>query len=256
MAPSSCWAPAAISRASELTVTNWKPLAMRARRRLGPGVVDAGHHAVGLGPRQDVVHRLRGLWRQLVHGRLAAQRQRQVGRADVDRVQPFHRQDGVQVVECGGRLDHREAHDGGVGMLGIVGAAVQQRAHRAEAAGAARRIGGVGHQLLRFFTGADHGADHTVGAGVQCLHQDAGLQPGHPHHRHGGGGADGLQHGEHGLVIHHAVLQVDGERIPALVGHHLGRKAVGNGQPAIDSGAAGLPQGAQGVGSHGAQALM
>ena len=94
---------------------------------------------------------------------------------------------------CGG-LDHREGDDGVVGVLRIVGAAVEQRAHRAEAARAARRVVGVGDELLRVLARVDHRADHAVGAGVERLHQDAGLEPGHAHHGHGVGGRDRLQH--------------------------------------------------------------
>src|SRR5688572_26677207 len=107
----------------------------RARQRgLRRAVVDGGDDAVRLGALQDVVDGLRHRRVDVVEGRLAAERERQVRRPDVDRVQALDGQDGVEVVERLRGLDHREGDDGVVGVLRVVGAAVEQRAHRAEAA--------------------------------------------------------------------------------------------------------------------------
>ena len=213
--------------------------------------MDAGHHAVRLGTRHDVLDGLLRLGVEVVKHRLAAQRERQIRRPDVDRVQAFDREDRIQVVERLRRLDHGEGDDGLVGVLGIVGAAVQRGADGPEAARALRRVVRPGDQLLRVFSRVDHRADDSVGPGVQRLHQDAGLEPGHTHDGHRGGGADGLQHGHQRGFVDQAVLHVDGQRVPALVGHELGAEAVGDGQPAVDGGLVLRPQGAQAVLSHG-----
>ena len=133
---------------------------------------------------------------------------------------------------------------------GVVGAAVEQRALRAEAARAARRIAGAGDEALGLGAGADHRADDAIGAGVQRLHDDAGLEPRHAHQRHGGGGRDRGHHLDRGGVVDNAVLQVDRQRVPALVRHRLGGEATGDRQPAVDGGTPFGPEGSQRVGSH------
>ena len=138
-----CCAPAAIRRASELTVTNWKPLAMRASAVSGLAVVDACHQAVRLGPRQDVVDGLRRPW---VPGRRwsacsPATTTGRTGRCRPHRVLPPRGcRPGCPAPGAVSIMANRD--DRVVGVLRVVGAAVQQGANRPEAARAARRVAG------------------------------------------------------------------------------------------------------------------
>src|SRR5580698_5213889 len=66
--------------------------------------------------------------------------------------------------------------------------------------------------------------------------------PRHPHERRRVGGRDALQHVHHHLVIDHAVLHVDDQRVPAGIGHDLGREARRDAEPRIDDGLSRRPQ--------------
>ena len=60
---------------------------------------------------------------------------------------------------------------------------------------------------------------------------------------------------QHGVVDYQAMvtmLQVDRERVPALLRHRLGREAVRDREPAVDGGAARVPESTKFVFSHGA----
>jgi hypothetical protein len=48
------------------------------------------------------------------------------------------------------------------------------------------------------------------------------------------------------------VLDVDAQRIPSAMSHHLGRKRAGNGEPAVDNGLTGIPDRSDVVTSHDA----
>ena len=117
-----CCEPAASSRASEPTVTKRKPLAARASATSGRPLWMPATTPCALARSRMWSMACAAFGSRIVEHRAAAQRQRQVARADVDRVQPFHRQDRVQVVQRLRGLDHREGDDGVVGMLRVVGA--------------------------------------------------------------------------------------------------------------------------------------
>ena len=61
----------------------------------------------------------------------------------------------------------------------------------------------------------------SAGTRIEALQDDAGFEPGHAHDAHGLGGRNRLQHGDHRGVVDHTMLQVDGQRMPPLVGHDL-----------------------------------
>ncbi len=131
-------------------------------------------------------------------------------------------------------LHHRQQHDLVVGGLLIgAGRAVHAGTDRAVGAGAARRIFGILDELLGFLLRVDHRADHAIGAAVQHLADDAGLVPGHAHHRRHRMAVHGLKALHHGEVILHAVLHVDGDAIEAALRDHLGRKARRNREPGV-----------------------
>ena len=122
------------------------------------------------------------------------------------------------------RFDHRKDDDEVIGMLGIIGTSIKQRPDRAEAATALGRVAAGRHQTFGLGAVVDHRADHAVGAGIQHLAEDAGLQPGHAHDRDRRRRRDALEHGHGHLVVDHAVLHVDRHGVPALMGHGLGRE--------------------------------
>ena len=136
--------------------------------------------------------------------------------------------------------------------LGIVGAAIEKRADRAEASLAARRIGRRATKSSRFRRRVHHRADDAVGAGVEHFHQDAGLEPRHAHERHGRRRRDRCQRAKRGAVVAHAVLHVDGQAVPALMRHRLGGEGMRDGNPAVDDGLAARPDLTQAVRSHAA----
>ena len=111
-----CCEPAIRMRASELTVTKSNPLAMRARATSVRPLCTPGLEPVRMGTREDVVDGLGHRRIDIVEHRRAAQRQRQIRRADVDRVDALDRADRIQVVERLRGLDHREDDDVAVGL--------------------------------------------------------------------------------------------------------------------------------------------
>ena len=60
------------------------------------------------------------------------------------------------------------------------------------------------------------------------------------------------EHGERGVVADRPVLHVDGQAVPALRRHDLGREAVRQLQPAVDRRTAVAPDLPQPIGPHGA----
>ena len=60
-----------------------------------------------------------------VGARRLAERQRQIVGTDEDAVESLHREDGVDVVEPGRSLDHRQRDDLGIGVREIVSAAIE-----------------------------------------------------------------------------------------------------------------------------------
>ena len=93
-------------------------------------------------------------------------------------------------------------------------------------------------KFLGLFLGVDHRADHAIGAGVQHLADDAGLIPGHPHHRRHRMRLHRLETVHHGLVVLHAVLHVDGDAVEAALRDDLGGKTRRDRQPGVDHGLA------------------
>ena len=204
--------------------------------------MDAGLDAVPLAAVEHLFQRRHHPFVGLVAARRIAIRDRQVDWADIDRVEPLDRQDLVEIVDRLGGLDHAEGDDDVVGLGVVVGAAVERGADRPRAAVAERRIAHRVDEFLGLGAVVDHRADDAVGAGVERLLDMGRVVPRHPHQRHRLGGRDALQHRHHHLVVDHAVLHVDDQRIPAGMGHDLGRKARRDAEPAIDDGLARLPQ--------------
>src|SRR5580700_3009330 len=144
-------------------------------------------------------------------------------------VEIFHRLDG---------FDHAEGNDDVVGLGVIIGAAVERGADRPGAAAAERGVAHRADEFLGLGPVVDHRADDAVGTGVERLLDVRRVVPRHPHQRHDIGRRERLQHRHHGLVLDHAVLHVDDQRVPAHMRHHLGRKAAGDAAPAVDDGLA------------------
>ena len=205
--------------------------------------MDAGADAVLLRRRQNRLDRFDDRWFGGLQRRREAEGQAEVGGSDVHAVEPGRAHDVIQAIERFRGLDHRNREHGVVGVLRIIGARVQQRPHRTEAAVALGRVTASAHQGLGFLAGIDHRANHAVGAGVQELHDDAVLEPRDPRHRHCFGRRNRLKHGDRGLVIDQPVLQVDRQRVPSLMGHGFRRNAAGYGEPAVDDGPAPAPDG-------------
>ena len=136
-------------------------------------------------------------------------------------------------------------------MLAIVGAGVEADPGRAEAAVALGRVAAGADEALGLFGRVDHRADDAVAAGIEHLHDDPGLVPGHPGERRDGAARDRLEQRQRDIVAERPVLQVDGQAVPALRRHDLGGKAVRQLQPAVDRGAALAPDLPQPIGPHG-----
>ncbi|MNX88114.1 hypothetical protein D3C86_1200730 [compost metagenome] len=134
----------------------------------------------------------------------------QVRRADVEPVQSRRSGDFSKIVHGFAGFDHGEAEHIFIGLPAIVGTRGNARTGRTKTAHAHRGITHIGHQSCRLLGGVDHWADHSVGSGIQCLHDAACLQPGHSHHGRHAAGTHGLEHAHRGLIVHDAVLQVDG----------------------------------------------
>ena len=66
----------------------------------------------------------------------------------------------------------------------------------------------IGDEVFRFLRRVDHRADHAIGAAVEHLADDAGLVPGHAHHRRHRMLVHRLEALHHGEIVLHAVLHV------------------------------------------------
>ncbi len=86
--------------------------------------MNAGHHAMLFRPGQDMVDGLHHAGLLLVQLRLAAQREREVVGPDIDRIQPLHREDIVEIVQRLPGFDHGKGEHRIVGMLGVIGAGI------------------------------------------------------------------------------------------------------------------------------------
>ena len=213
-------------------------------------VVQAGDDAVLLAGGNDTAQRVDHRRFFLIQARPVTQCQAQVRRADVDRVDAGHLQDGVEVFERLGGFDHRHHQHIVVGVIAVIRPGVDGGAHRPPASVALRRVLAGFHHRLGLRGGADHRADDAVDAGVEDFHQQRRIVPGDARQGDGAGGGHRLQHGDGGLVIDDAVLHVDGQRIEPLVGHDLGRESAGDRQPAVDDGVAARPDRFQCVFAH------
>ena len=204
----------------------------RSRREGAAGAVHADLDAVLVRGVADPVagrhvHRVR-----VVGARVHPEREGQVGRPDIDGVEPRRGADRVEVGEAFLGLDHAHDHDLVVGLGQVVGAAVVHRAHRAGGAHAHRRIAARGHRLRRVLGGIDQRHQDAVGAEVQRLHDGGRVIPGHAHHRHGVGLRDRLEHRPHVVHVGEPVLHVHHQGVEALAGHDLRGEPVGDREPA------------------------
>src|SRR5258708_14587610 len=143
--------------------------------------------------------------------RRAAQRNAQIARADIEAVESGHAEDVVEVVYCLPGFYHGKRDQGIVRLLEMVSAAVPTGTHRTEAAVAFRRITAGTDKSLAIGARVDHRTDDAVSAGIEQLPDDAWFVPGRAHQRDRRRRADRLQHGDGGLVIDMAMLQVDGQ---------------------------------------------
>ena len=200
--------------------------------------MDAGLDIVALAAVEHLLKRRHHPVVGLVAARRMAIGDREIGRPDIDRIEPMDRQDLVKLVDRLGGLDHAEGDDEVVGLHVIIRPAVERGADRPRAPIAERRIAAGADEFLCFGAVVDHRADDAVGAGVERLLDVGRVVPRDAHQRHRAGGRDALQHRHHDRVVDHAVLHVDDQRIPAGMGHNLGREARRNPQPAIDDGPA------------------
>jgi hypothetical protein len=105
-------------------------------RVLGCAVVNAGDHPVLARFGQDQVDRFHDGLLLPIEPRRAPERQREIGRADVDGVQALNREDLIQVVESLTGLDHGECNHSRLGVLRVVWPGVQECTDRPEAAAA------------------------------------------------------------------------------------------------------------------------
>src|SRR5580692_2337633 len=166
----------------------------------------------------------------------------EVGRTDIDAVDALDVEDRFHVADRGLGLHHRQQHDLFVGGLLIgAGRTVHAGTDRAVRARAARRIFAVGDEVLGFFLGIDHRADHAIGAAIEHLADDAGLVPGHADHRRHRMAVHGLKALHHRLVVLHAVLDVDGDAVEPALRDHLGGKAARYREPGVHHHLAGGP---------------
>ena len=141
-----------------------------------------------------------------------------------------------------GGFDLGDGQHGVVGMLGVIGPGIDRGPPRAIGAGALGRIAGSAAMKRPASSGGvHHRADHAIGAGVQRPHDVAGIVPLYTHHRHRVGGGDGGEDGNHGGMVGLAVLLIDGEAIPALMGDLLGGNGGRQHEPEIGGGLAGGP---------------
>ncbi len=183
----------------------------------------------------------------LVEARLPAQRQGEVGWADIDSGKLGDIQDRFEVVEGVSRLDHADGQDRVVGPPFIIVSRVHAGAGGTEAAESARRIAARPREAFGLGARVDHRADDAVGARVQHLHDDPLIQPGDADQRNGRHRGDADQHLNGTLVVDQAVLQVDRQRIPAAMGHSLRNAGFGDREPAVEGGLPRPPGGEQQV---------
>ena len=127
--------------------------------------------------------------------------------------------------------------------LALAGSRRRHRPRRGSgrSCGTLRRIAHRGGEFLGLGAVVDHRADDAVGAGVERLLDVRRVVPRHAHQRRRVGGRDRLQHRYHHRVVDHAVLHVDHQRVPAHMGHDLGREARRQPEPAVDHGPSGRP---------------
>src|SRR5437773_1827549 len=203
-------------------------------QRVGRGrVVDARDDAVALARLDDSLLGFHDGRVGLVEARLAAERQRQVRGADIDRINTGDRQDRVDVLHGLGRLDHRHDDQVVVGVVAVVAARVDRRPHGTPAPVAAGRVLARGNQRLRLGPRVDHRADDAVDARVEDLHDARRIVPGDARQRDHRGRRDRLEHRDGHLVVDDAVLHVHGEGVEPLVGHDLSGERARNRQPPV-----------------------
>src|SRR5208282_5057890 len=106
--------------------------------------------------------------------------------------------------------------------------------NRAATSYACGRVATGGNELVRFRGRIDHRTNHTVSTRIQDFHDDTRIQPWNPDERHCPSCRDGLEHSYRSFVVDQSMLEVDGQRVPSLMGHHLSRKSCRQTQPAID----------------------
>src|SRR2546429_4945288 len=130
----------------------------------GAGAVDAGIEAALAALFDDLLVDLQDFRLVAVKLRHQAIGEAQVGRADIDAVDAFDVEDRFHVLDRRLGFHHREQHNLVVcgGLIGA-GRTVHAGTDRSVRARAARRIFGVGDELLGLLLGVDHRTDHTVG---------------------------------------------------------------------------------------------
>ncbi len=191
------------------------PLGQRARG------VDAGHDTMTSATGHDGLQRLGELGPVVVVARWQPEAEGEIGRTDVDRIDPGDGQDVVEVLERLHGLDHGDGGHGVVGLLGVR-AVPQTREDRPEATGPDRRVAAGLDDGRRLLGRVDHGHDDPLDARIEELADDAWLVPGDSRDRTRGPKEDALHHRCGGGVLHDAVLVVHAHVVEAGPSRGLG----------------------------------
>src|SRR5260370_4558279 len=225
--------PGIIENGAELVA-----IAEAANRGIGAVGVHAREFAALAGAGADLLDGAYDLPVLRIERRGFSHAQGQVRGADATPGEAVDRHDLLEIRQRLTGLHNGEQQDLLIGVLPVIGAAIEHRAIGAETARAARWIAAYVHQRLGLCLGIDHRTDDAVGAGIQQLRGEDRLVPGNADHGNRRRRRDRLEHADRGRVIDRAVLQIDGDAVETLMRHDLRRIGIGERQPAVEHGAA------------------
>src|SRR4051812_48606170 len=206
-----------------------------AHRAFGAAAMNAGIETALAALADDLLIDLQDLRLVAIELRHQTIGEAEIRRADIDAVDALDVEDRLHVLDRSLGLHHRQQYDLVIsGPLIFAGAAIHAGADGTIGAHALRRIFGVGDEIPGFLRRVDHRADHAIGAAIQHLADDAGLVPGHAHHRRHRVSAHRLEALHHREIILHTVLYVDGDAVEATLRDDFGGEAGGNREPRVD----------------------